>query len=158
MSQTPNELPPPPGQPSGEVPPPPPAPAQPAAPPTQVAGQQVAPTTAVPHVQGLAPQSTSTGGTNTLAIVSVVAAFGSFFAHIIPGIGGFTVALVAVVTGIMARRQIRQTGEQGMGLATLGIVVGLIHLALLVLAVLIIIVVIFVFGIAMFGFSRSSSG
>ena len=39
------------------------------------------------------------GQTNTLAIISLVAGIGSFFAHIIPGVGGFTVALVAVITG-----------------------------------------------------------
>ena len=89
--------------------------------------------------------------TNTLAVVSLVAGIGSFFAHIIPGIGGFTVALIAVITGYMARKQIRQTGEQGMGMATAGMVIGLIHLALLLLLVLGAIFLIFVLGIAMFG-------
>jgi Domain of unknown function (DUF4190) len=84
--------------------------------------------------------------------VSLVAGIGSFFAHIIPGIGGFTVALIAVVTGYMARKQIRQTGEQGMGMATAGMVIGIIHLALLLVAVLGLIFLIFVLGIAMFGF------
>lgn len=152
MSQTPSDLPPPTGVQPSETPPPPPGPT-----PTQIAGQQSAPSSAVPNVPGLVPQSQSTGRTNTLAIVSVVAAFGSFFAHIIPGIGGFTVALIAVITGFMARNQIKKTGEGGRSLATLGIVIGLVHIALIVLAVLLLLVAIFVFGIAMFGFSRSST-
>jgi hypothetical protein len=99
--------------------------------------------------------ATGSGHTNTLAIVSLVAAIGSFFAHVIPGIGGFTVALVAVITGHMARGQIKKTGEQGMGMATAGLIIGYIHLALLALLVIVIVIVIFVLGIAMFGVSRS---
>ncbi len=91
------------------------------------------------------------GQTNTLAIVSLAAGIGSFFAHIIPGIGGFTVALIAVVTGYMARKQIRQTGEQGMGMATAGMIIGIVHLALLLLLVIGLIFAIFVFGIVLFG-------
>jgi len=88
--------------------------------------------------------------TNTLAVVSIVTAIGSFFAHIIPGIGGFTVALIAVITGYMARKQIRQSGEQGMGLATAGMVIGIIHIGLIVIAVIGIVFMIFVLGIALF--------
>jgi hypothetical protein len=119
----------------------------------------VTPSTSVPHDPGMSTAGTAAGtGTNTMAVVSIVAAIGSFFAHIIPGIGGFTVALVAVVTGYMARNQIKRTGEQGMGLATAGIVIGLIHLALLVLAVIVVVILIFVFGIALFGIASHSSG
>jgi hypothetical protein len=94
------------------------------------------------------------GKTNTLAVVSLVAGIGSFFAHIIPGLGGFTVALIAVVTGYMARKQIRETGEQGMGMATAGMIIGIIHLALLVLLVIGLIFAIFVFGLVLFGAHR----
>ena len=98
---------------------------------------------------------TSAGaGTNTLAIVSLVAGIGSFFAHIIPGIGGFTVALIAVITGYMARNQIRQTGEKGMGMATAGMIIGAVHIALLVLLVIGLIFAIFVLGIVLFGVHR----
>src|SRR5579864_9802232 len=115
--------------PPGELPGPPPAP--PAGSPTQIAGQQVVPSTTVPHGP-LGPIYTPAANkTNSLAIISLVAGIGSFFAHIVPGVGGFTVALVAVVTGYMARQQIRASGEQGMGLATAGMVIGIIHLALL---------------------------
>jgi Domain of unknown function (DUF4190) len=89
--------------------------------------------------------------TNTLAIVSLVAGIGSFFAHIVPGVGGFTVALIAVITGYMARQQIKETGEQGMGMATAGMIIGIVHITLLVLLVIALIVAIFVFGLVLFG-------
>src|SRR5207245_9602897 len=86
---------------------------QPAAPQTQIVGQQTAPSTAVPHTPGLQAQGAGVAGqTNPLAIVSLAAGVGPFFAHIIPGVGGFTVDLVAVVTGYMARHQLKQTGDR----------------------------------------------
>jgi hypothetical protein len=89
--------------------------------------------------------------TNSLAVVSLVTGIASFIAHIpIPGFGGFTVALVAVITGYMARNQIRQTGEQGMGMATAGMVIGIVHLALLGLLVIVLLVLIVGLGIALF--------
>jgi hypothetical protein len=93
----------------------------------------------------------STGAsTNTLAVVSLVAGIGSFFAHVVPGIGGFTVSLIAIITGYMARQQIKQTGERGMGMATAGMVIGAIHLALIGLLVLVVLFLIFVLGVALF--------
>jgi hypothetical protein len=92
--------------------------------------------------------------TNTLAVVSLAAGIGSFFAHIVPGVGGFTVALIAVITGYMARKQIKETGEQGMGMATAGMIIGIVHLALLGLLVIALIFAIFVFGAVMFGMHR----
>ena len=92
------------------------------------------------------------GQTNSLAIISLVAGVGSFFAHIIPGVGGFTVALVAVITGYMARNQIKQTGEQGMGMATAGMIIGIVHLVLIALGVIaLILIVVFGIGIAFLG-------
>jgi predicted anti-sigma-YlaC factor YlaD len=136
--------------------PPPMQPPQPGSP-TQVVGQQVAPSTSVPVTSG--PIYTANPGqTNSLAVVSLVAGIGSFFAHIIPGIGGLTVAIVAIVTGYMARNQIKKTGEQGYGLATAGMIIGIIHVALIALVVIGLIFAIFVFGIALFGISSRSSG
>src|SRR5438552_10191062 len=134
--------------PPSDVPPPPPATAQ-----TQIVGQQTAPSTAVPHTPGLQPQGVGVAGqTNSLAIISLVAGVGSFFAHIIPGVGGFTVALVAVITGYMARNQIKQTGEQGMGMATAGMIIGIVHLVLIALGVIALVrIVIFGVGIAFLG-------
>src|SRR5256884_1624442 len=134
--------------PPSDVPPPPPATPQ-----TQIVGQQTAPSTAVPHTPGLQPQGVGVAGqTNSLAIISLVAGVGSFFAHIIPGVGGFTVALVAVITGYMARNQIKQTGEQGMGMATPGMIIGIVHLVLIAVGVIaLILIVVFGVGIAFLG-------
>jgi hypothetical protein len=136
--------------PSSDLPGPPPA--QPAGSSTQIAGQQVAPSSTVPVGPSgpIGPPYATHSRTNTLAIVSLATGIGSFFAHIVPGIGGFTVALVAVITGYMARKQIRETGEQGMGLATAGMVIGIIHLALIVVAIIGVVFLIFVLGIALF--------
>jgi uncharacterized protein DUF4190 len=143
--------------PPDELPAPPPVQPPPAAPATQIVGQQHQPSTAVPVTSG-AMQTVNPGQTNQLAWISLIAGIGSFFAHIIPGVGGFTVAIIAVVTGHMARNQIKRTGEQGMGIATAGMIIGYIHLAILGLVVIAIIIAIFVFGIAMFGISRSGGG
>jgi hypothetical protein len=140
--------------PPSELPGPPPP--QTAGAPTQIAGQQVAPTTSVPHTPAGQIYTPAANRTNTLAVVSLVAGIGSFFAHIVPGVGGFTVALVAVVTGYMARKQIRETGEQGMGMATAGMVIGIVHLALLGLLILFLIFLVFVMGATLLGLSRST--
>jgi hypothetical protein len=92
---------------------------------------------------------------NSLAVVSLVAGIGSFVAHIpVPGLGGGTVALIAVITGYIARNQIRDTGESGMGMATAGMIIGAVHLALLALLVIGVIFLIFVLGIVVFGLHR----
>ena len=104
--------------------------------------------------QGYAPARAGTQ-TNSLAIVSLVAGIGSFVAHIpVPGLGGGTVALIAVVTGYIARHQIRETGESGMSMATAGMIIGAVHLALLALVVIGVIFAIFVFGMILFGVHR----
>jgi hypothetical protein len=142
--------------PPSDIPPPPPSP--PAGPQTQIVGQQTAPSTAVPHTPGLQPQGVGVAGqTNTLAIISLAAGVGSFFAHVIPGIGGFTVALVAVITGYMARNQIKQTGEQGMGMATAGMIIGIVHIAMLAAGLIVLLILIFIFGIALFGIAATHS-
>lgn len=51
-------------------------------------------------------------GTNTLAILALVFAF--------------VFAPAAIVLGACARRQIRRTGEEGWGLATAGMIVGIV--------------------------------
>jgi hypothetical protein len=109
---------------------------------TQIAGQQSGPSTTVPMV-GPGVALSMGRPNNTLAVVSLVAAILSFVGNIVPLVGWFTLALIAIVTGHMARRQIRETGEGGMGLATAGLVIGYIHLALIA------VVVIFFFGLVM---------
>jgi hypothetical protein len=126
-------------------------PVQPSSTPTQVAGQQTAPTSTVPPAP-MGPTYAPAAGarTNTLAIVSLVAGIGSFFGHIVPGLGGFTIALIAVITGYMARKQIRETGEKGMGIATAGMIIGAAHLALIVLLIIGVLFLVFVLGVGVF--------
>jgi hypothetical protein len=67
---------------------------------------------------------------NTLAVVSLAAGIAGYvLPH--PFIGG----LVAIVTGHIARGQIRRTGEGGAPLATAGMILGYVHLLLSVLVV-----------------------
>jgi hypothetical protein len=93
--------------------------------------------------------------TNTLAIVSLVAGIGSFVAHVLPVLGGTVVALIAVITGYMARKQIKESGEQGMGIATAGMIIGIAHLLLIVVFVILVLLLIFVLGgLAFFSTTR----
>ena len=75
-----------------------------------------------PPGYGPPPGYGSPGPTNTLAILALVMAF--------------VFSPVGLVLGIVARRQIRQTHEQGDGLALAGIIIGGIGTALAVLAFL----------------------
>ena len=77
------------------------------------------------------------GRTNTMAVISLASGIASWV--VFPLVGG----VVAVITGHLAKRQIRQTGEQGDGLATIGLILGYVHLAV---AALLILVVILFFG------------
>lgn len=113
--------------------------------------------TAVPHTPELQTYSTASQ-TNSLAVVSLVSGALSFFAHVVPVIGGFTVAIVAIITGFMARSQIRRTGEQGTWMANVGIILGFVHLAIGFVIGMIIIFVVFVLGIALFGIGAHSGG
>ena len=60
--------------------------------------------------------------TNTLAVVSLVSAILSWV--LCPIIA----AIVAIVTGHVARSQIRTTGEGGGGIALAGLIIGYAHL------------------------------
>lgn len=71
-------------------------------------------------------------GTNTMAIVALVLAF--------------VFAPLGVIFGIIARRQIRQTGEEGDGLALAGLIIGGIFTALYVLAILFFIIALVAVG------------
>jgi len=78
---------------------------------------------------------------NSLAIVSLVAGIAGY---VIPH--PFIAGLVAIVTGHLARRQIRQTGESGSGLALAGLILGYVHLVLSILVVGLIVLVLFGVG------------
>ena len=77
---------------------------------------------------GYAPQyGAPTAPNNSMAVVALVAGICGF--TVVPFIG----SIVAVITGHMARKQIRQTGEGGDGMAVAGLVMGWIVIALTVL-------------------------
>jgi hypothetical protein len=69
----------------------------------------------------------SVAGVNRLATASIICALAQFL--ITP------LAIPAIVLGHMARHQIRQTGEQGAGLALTGLVLGWLVVVLLVLSI-----------------------
>jgi hypothetical protein len=73
--------------------------------------------------------------TNGLAIASLVCGIGQLVAL-------FPAGIAAIVLGHMARRRIRETGEQGDGMAVAGLVLGYIGTAAAVLLVLLIVLVI----------------
>lgn len=67
-------------------------------------------------------QSQTTTPTNTMAIVSLITGILSWV--VLPFIG----AIVAIVTGHMARSQIKQSAEGGDILAIIGLILGYLHL------------------------------
>jgi uncharacterized membrane protein len=71
--------------------------------------------------------------TNGMAIASLVCGIGQVFAL-------FPAGVAAVILGHMARRRIRQTGEQGDGMAVAGLILGYIGIVLTVLLVLLVVV------------------
>jgi len=80
--------------------------------------------------------------TNTLAIVSL--SFGIAGYVVLPFISG----IVAIITGHMARGQIRQTSEGGNGLALAGLILGYINVALTVIVIGILVIVAVIIGAA----------
>ncbi|MCW2633363.1 MAG: conserved rane protein of unknown function [Pseudonocardia sp.] len=60
--------------------------------------------------------------TNTMAILALI------FGIVIPPLG--------IIFGIIARNQIRQTGESGQGLATAGLIVGIVFTVFIVLSII----------------------
>jgi Domain of unknown function (DUF4190) len=111
---------------------------------TQVVGRQTSPSTVVPMGGGQGPGSTLVAGRriNTLAVVSLVTALIAPFGHV-TGIGGLALILTSIVTGHMARAEIRRTGEEGATLALIGLIISYVHIAITAL------VIIFFFGLVM---------
>jgi Domain of unknown function (DUF4190)/DUF1707 SHOCT-like domain len=81
------------------------------------------------------PVAAGPARTNPLAIASLVCGIGQPFT-------GMLSTIPAIVLGHMARREIRRTGEDGTGLATVGLVLGWAGFALLVVACLFIVVIV----------------
>lgn len=71
-----------------------------------------------------------TRGTNTMAVVSLIAAICGL--TVVPVIG----SIVGAITGHMAKRQIAETGEEGSGMATAGLVISYITIGLTILLVI----------------------
>jgi hypothetical protein len=102
-----------------------------------------------PYDQGGPPVAYAAPPLNTLAVVSVASGVASYF--MLPVIGG----LVAIITGHMARGQIRQTGERGAALALLGLILGYLHFAVVILLIVAVVIAVVVFGAAWFATSGS---
>jgi len=71
--------------------------------------------------------------TNSLAVAALVCGIGQILFGLLSGIP-------AIILGHMARKRIAQTGEQGGGMATAGLVLGYIGVGLAVIGILIIII------------------
>jgi hypothetical protein len=74
-----------------------------------------------------------TAPTNGLAIAALVC-----------GVGGFVIGLSfipAIICGHLARKQIRQTGEQGAGLALAGLILGYVGTALFIALIAVFVVI-----------------
>jgi len=72
--------------------------------------------------------------TNPMAIAALACGLGQFLV-------GFPASIAAIVLGHKARRQIRQTGEPGDGMAKAALILGYIGIALIVVLVLILLVI-----------------
>ena len=81
------------------------------------------------------PGATGPARTNPLAIASLACGIGQPFT-------GMLSTIPAIVLGHMARREIRRTGEDGTGLATVGLVLGWTGFAVLAVACLFIVVIV----------------
>ena len=93
-----------------------------------------------------------------MARVALVTGILSYLGHIIPLIGGGTMALIAIFTGYIARRQIAESGEQGKDIATIGMILGAINIAIVLLILFAIFFIVFVLGISILGIAAHSRG
>ncbi len=108
------------------------------------------------HIPPPPPQTSATAvparATNSLALVSLIAGVAGY---VLPH--PFIAGIVAIITGHMARHQIKTTGEDGAGLALIGLILGYVHLALSILLVLILLLLLAA-GVAIFGYGVTHSG
>jgi hypothetical protein len=81
-------------------------------------------------------------GTNGMAVASLACSLGTFFV-------GFT-CILGVIFGHIARKQIRETGQGGGGLALAGLIIGYTFIGLFVALILLIVI-----GLSVAGFSDS---
>jgi Domain of unknown function (DUF4190)/DUF1707 SHOCT-like domain len=78
--------------------------------------------------------------TNGMAVAAMVCGIAQFFGFWLLG------TIPAVVLGHLARRRIRQTGEQGDGMALAGLILGYVGLGLSVIAVTLLVVLVVAAG------------
>ncbi|GAA1087426.1 DUF4190 domain-containing protein [Tsukamurella spumae] len=86
---------------------------------------------------GYGQQST---GTNGLAIAALVCGIVSFPLGCAYGLGIIT-AIAALIMGIIAMKQVKETGQDGHGMALSGVILGGVYIALFVIAIVIIVIV-----------------
>jgi hypothetical protein len=98
-------------------------------------GELAAVTADLPGGPAPGPAGPSAGRTNPMAVASLACGVGQPFTV-------FLSTIPAIVLGHMARREIRRTGENGIGLATAGLVLGWTGFALLIVACLFIAVLV----------------
>ncbi len=120
---------PPAGDPGNYPPAPPVSQGYPAAPPVSQGYPAAPPAGGYPAAPGYGAYPPA-AKTNTLAIVSLVSAIVGFV--LIP----FIASIVAVITGHMSLNQLKQSGEQGRGLALAGTIIGWVGIGLSVLTVI----------------------
>jgi small-conductance mechanosensitive channel len=125
---------------------------------TQVVGQQSSPSTVVP-TGGYAPDSTKVAGRriNTLAVVCLVTALIAPFGHV-TGVFGIALILTSIVTGHMARAEIRRTGEDGATLALIGLIISYVHVVVAALITIFFFGVVIAFLAAILHFVATSAG
>jgi Domain of unknown function (DUF1707)/Domain of unknown function (DUF4190) len=75
------------------------------------------------------PATPASPQTSGLAVAALLCGLGQPFT-------GFLSTIPAIVLGVMARRDIRRTGERGMGMATFGLALGWVGASVLLLIVL----------------------
>ena len=108
------------------------------------------PTAVPPPPPGYGGTLAAVRSTNTLAMVSLVAGIAGY---VLPH--PFIAGIVAIITGHIARSQIRRTGEGGSGFALAGLVLGYLHFALSLLLVGVVVLIALGFGAWMLSQSRT---
>ncbi|MFJ6652546.1 DUF4190 domain-containing protein [Microbacterium sp. NPDC091313] len=119
----------------------PPAYAQPSAPAYAQPPAPSSPQAAAPYATAPAYAGSYGATTNSLAVVALVAGIANYI--LLFGVG----AVVAVITGHIALKQLRTSGENGRGMALTGVILGWVGVGLTLLGVVFLIVwFVFLFG------------
>ncbi|BDZ49121.1 hypothetical protein GCM10025867_13620 [Frondihabitans sucicola] len=90
------------------------------------------PPTAPPSNDAYGTPAAASGRWNPLAIISLIAGIVGFFFSLYG-----VISLVALVLGLLGRRQIAGSGQRGRGLALAGIILGIIGIVLEVILIIV---------------------